>query len=150
LFREKCMLQLYADGFPVSDGHTLIVPRRHVRSVFELVGEEQLDVWDLVAEVRDQLRLSLTQAPDAFNRSGAYYMSYRKPWFLLMEWLLFCLAKGRKSQANLHAILAQFSIPFHNSFIWSGSSTWFSICLGSASPYGQPEAVYFCIDLVLA
>jgi diadenosine tetraphosphate (Ap4A) HIT family hydrolase/5-methylcytosine-specific restriction endonuclease McrA len=55
------------DGFPVSDGHTLIVPRRHVCSVFELAGEEQMDVWNLVAEVRDQLQLSLTQAPDAFN-----------------------------------------------------------------------------------
>ena len=28
------------DGFPVIDGHKLIVPRRHVQSVFELAGEE--------------------------------------------------------------------------------------------------------------
>jgi diadenosine tetraphosphate (Ap4A) HIT family hydrolase len=44
------------DEFPVSDGHTLILPRRHVQSVFELV-----------AEVRDRLRLSLNLPPDAFN-----------------------------------------------------------------------------------
>jgi diadenosine tetraphosphate (Ap4A) HIT family hydrolase len=55
------------DGFPVSDGHTLIVPRRHVQSVFELAGEEQQDVWNLVAEVRDRLRSSLNLPPDAFN-----------------------------------------------------------------------------------
>lgn len=55
------------DGFPVSDGHTLIVPRRHVQSVFELAGEEQQDVWNLVAEVRDRLTSSLKLTPDAFN-----------------------------------------------------------------------------------
>lgn len=55
------------DEFPVSDGHTLIVPKRHVQSVFELAGEEQQDVWNLVAEVRDRLRSSLNLAPDAFT-----------------------------------------------------------------------------------
>ncbi len=33
------------DGYPVSEGHTLIVPRRHVPSVFDLSGAEQSDVW---------------------------------------------------------------------------------------------------------
>lgn len=36
------------DGFPVSDGHTLIVTRRYVQSVFELADEGQQDVWNLV------------------------------------------------------------------------------------------------------
>lgn len=55
------------DGFPVSEGHTLIMPRRHVRSVFELAGEEQQDVWNLVAEIRDKLKASPGPVPDAFN-----------------------------------------------------------------------------------
>lgn len=56
-----------SDGFPFSDEHTLIVPKRHVQSVFELAAGEQQDVWNLVAEVRDRLRSSLNLAPDAFN-----------------------------------------------------------------------------------
>ena len=55
------------DGFPVSDGHTLVLPRRHVQSVFELAVEEQQEVWNLVAEVRDRLRSTLGSVPDGFN-----------------------------------------------------------------------------------
>jgi diadenosine tetraphosphate (Ap4A) HIT family hydrolase len=33
------------DGFPVSDGHTLVIPRRHVISLYELASEEQEAVW---------------------------------------------------------------------------------------------------------
>jgi hypothetical protein len=28
----------FADGYPVAAGHTLVVPRRHVASVFDLAG----------------------------------------------------------------------------------------------------------------
>lgn len=55
------------DGYPVSEGHTLIVPNRHVQSVFELRGEEQADIWALVAEARDRLKSSLGVRPDGFN-----------------------------------------------------------------------------------
>ena len=33
------------DGFPVTQGRTLIVPKRHVASLFELPAEEQAAVW---------------------------------------------------------------------------------------------------------
>ena len=33
-----------ADGYPVSPGHTLIVPKRHVQSVFELTEAELVAV----------------------------------------------------------------------------------------------------------
>ena len=46
----------FLDGYPVSEGHSLIVPRRHIGSIFELGGEEQAGVWNLVAEVRDRLK----------------------------------------------------------------------------------------------
>ena len=42
------------DGYPVSEGHTLVVPNRHAVSVFDLSGEEQSDVWSLVTEARDK------------------------------------------------------------------------------------------------
>ena len=39
----------FADGYPVAAGHTLVVPRRHVASVFDLPAEEYAALWALVA-----------------------------------------------------------------------------------------------------
>jgi diadenosine tetraphosphate (Ap4A) HIT family hydrolase len=40
------------DAFPVTPGHTLVVPRIHVESLFELPREAQSDLWLLAARVR--------------------------------------------------------------------------------------------------
>jgi diadenosine tetraphosphate (Ap4A) HIT family hydrolase len=53
------------DGYPIAEGHTLVVPKRHTASVFDLPAEEQAAVWELVAKVRNRLRSEL--APDGFN-----------------------------------------------------------------------------------
>ena len=53
------------DGFAVAEGHTLVIPRRHVASLFDLPEREQEAVWRLVAEVRDTLMAELQ--PDGFN-----------------------------------------------------------------------------------
>ena len=42
----------FPDAFPLTDGHTLVIPRKHVASIYELTADEQSAVWDLVAEVR--------------------------------------------------------------------------------------------------
>jgi diadenosine tetraphosphate (Ap4A) HIT family hydrolase len=55
----------FRDGFPVSPGHTLVVPRQHVGSIFDLPEEVQKAVWQLVAEVRS--RLLGECKPDGFN-----------------------------------------------------------------------------------
>ena len=55
----------FYDGFPVSPGHTLIIPRRHVASFFELTEEERLDLLKLVDKVRQVLEDSYH--PDGFN-----------------------------------------------------------------------------------
>lgn len=55
----------YRDAFPLADGHTLVAPRRHAKSVFELSSREQADLWILVARVRDHLEKS--QRPDGFT-----------------------------------------------------------------------------------
>lgn len=40
---------------PLWKGHTLVVPRRHVSSIYELTAAEQGELWNLVASVREQL-----------------------------------------------------------------------------------------------
>ena len=53
------------DAFPVSPGHMLVVPRRHVADLFDLSPDEQADVWRLVAEVKASLQRE--RKPDGFN-----------------------------------------------------------------------------------
>jgi diadenosine tetraphosphate (Ap4A) HIT family hydrolase len=53
------------DAFPVAEGHTLVVPKRHVASLFDLPEEDQAALWRLVALVRGKLASELR--PDGFN-----------------------------------------------------------------------------------
>jgi diadenosine tetraphosphate (Ap4A) HIT family hydrolase len=53
------------DGFPISPGHTLIIPKRHIASFFEATREEQTAMLDLLAEMRQ--RLLEERNPDGFN-----------------------------------------------------------------------------------
>ncbi len=46
------------DGFPVSPGHTLIIPKRHVASFFEITDAERADLMSLLAAARDDLERS--------------------------------------------------------------------------------------------
>lgn len=55
----------FLDGFPVTAGHTLVVPKRHIASVCDLPEEEQGAVWSLVTQVRAKLLAELK--PDGFN-----------------------------------------------------------------------------------
>jgi diadenosine tetraphosphate (Ap4A) HIT family hydrolase len=53
------------DAFPLTHGHTLVISRRHVASLFELTEAEQCGVWALVATVRARLGRELRVT--AFN-----------------------------------------------------------------------------------
>jgi diadenosine tetraphosphate (Ap4A) HIT family hydrolase len=55
----------FHDGYPVTPGHSLIVPKRHISSFFEATRDEQAAMLDLLAEMR-QLLLS-ERSPDGFN-----------------------------------------------------------------------------------
>lgn len=55
----------FRDAYPVSDGHTLVVPHRHVASIYDLAPEGRAGLWELVDEVREAL--SASHAPDGFN-----------------------------------------------------------------------------------
>lgn len=53
------------DGFPVSRGHTLVIPRRHAGSFFELTAAERSSVFALVDVARSALEVELH--PDGYN-----------------------------------------------------------------------------------
>ena len=52
------------DGFPVSPGHVLIVPRRHVATMGEATFSERRAIFDLIHEVQGLVK---NLQPDGFN-----------------------------------------------------------------------------------
>ena len=40
------------DGFPISPGHTLVIPRRHVDSFFNLTEDERIDLLGLLDQAK--------------------------------------------------------------------------------------------------
>jgi diadenosine tetraphosphate (Ap4A) HIT family hydrolase len=54
-----------ADAFPVSPGHTLIIPRRHTTSFFELTEDEVAAVYELLRRMKDFLDDTLK--PGGYN-----------------------------------------------------------------------------------
>jgi diadenosine tetraphosphate (Ap4A) HIT family hydrolase len=55
----------FPDSYPVAKGHTLVAPRKHVSTIYELSMTEQAAIWALVGEVRERLLADLK--PDGFN-----------------------------------------------------------------------------------
>ncbi len=53
------------DAFPVSDGHTLVIPRRHVAGFFDCTPAERAALFDLVDAVKRDLDRS--HEPDGYN-----------------------------------------------------------------------------------
>ena len=53
------------DAFPVSPGHTLIIPKRHVGSFFDVTGDER----EAMLALLDSAKLGLDAAfhPDGYN-----------------------------------------------------------------------------------
>ena len=53
------------DGFPISPGHTLIIPSRHISSFFELQTDERDSLFALLEESKCQL--DQEYQPDGYN-----------------------------------------------------------------------------------
>ncbi len=53
------------DGFPIAEGHTLVVPREHVASLFELEPTALTAIWEMVSQVRGMLIQKFR--PDGLN-----------------------------------------------------------------------------------
>ncbi len=55
------------DRFPVSPGHTLVVPKRVVITWFDATPDEQLAIIDLIRQVKHKLDDELRPRPDGYN-----------------------------------------------------------------------------------
>jgi diadenosine tetraphosphate (Ap4A) HIT family hydrolase len=64
LFEEPSAYALF-DAYPVSEGHALVIPERHVASIFDLNWNEQEACALLIGDVKDYLQDHY--APDGFN-----------------------------------------------------------------------------------
>lgn len=64
LFENASCLAFY-DGYPVSPGHTLIIPKRHVASYFDLTDDERKDMNDVLLYVKS--KIDERYHPDGYN-----------------------------------------------------------------------------------
>lgn len=53
------------DEYPVSKGHTLVIPKRHVSSYFDLTEDEVTNIWSMVNDVKKVL--DYMHEPDGYN-----------------------------------------------------------------------------------
>ena len=62
---ENELAAAFPDGYPITPGHTLIVPKRHEPDYFALTTDEQTAIHDLTAVLRQRLNTDLN--PSGFN-----------------------------------------------------------------------------------
>ena len=62
---EDELARAFFDKYPVSAGHVLIIPKRHVASLFDATKEEMVSIGNLLRKVREQLDEQFH--PDGYN-----------------------------------------------------------------------------------
>ena len=62
---ENELAFVHPDTYPVSPGHCLIIPRRHIAGYFEATADEKLAIWQLLDEVKPIL--DREYGPDGYN-----------------------------------------------------------------------------------
>jgi diadenosine tetraphosphate (Ap4A) HIT family hydrolase len=70
LLKERIILSnslgmVIRDGYPISPGHTLVIPQRHIGSFFELEPEERDSLFSLLEESKRGLDKEFQ--PDGYN-----------------------------------------------------------------------------------
>ncbi len=63
---ESELFVVILDGFPVTEGHTLIIPKRHVETWFDLTEQEQQTANQLLVSIREQ-RIQQDPSITGFN-----------------------------------------------------------------------------------
>ena len=66
LVYENSLWLAVKDGFPVSKGHTLIIPKRHCETYFDLNKDELSSLSTFIKEVKSML--DFLYKPDAYNK----------------------------------------------------------------------------------
>lgn len=62
---ESDICVAFYDGFPVSPGHALIIPKRHVASYFDLTNQEREAMTQMMLDVKQKLDERFH--PDGYN-----------------------------------------------------------------------------------
>jgi diadenosine tetraphosphate (Ap4A) HIT family hydrolase len=65
IMAEDDLTVVYRDGFPVSLGHSVIIPRRHFATLFDATEAEQAALLKALAHARDLL--DKYHQPDGYN-----------------------------------------------------------------------------------
>ncbi|MBD2336650.1 HIT domain-containing protein [Calothrix sp. FACHB-156] len=65
LLTESATAYAIFDGYPLSKGHILVIPKRHVSNYFDLPFKEQSACWFMVNKVQEMLKAEFN--PDGFN-----------------------------------------------------------------------------------
>ncbi len=55
----------FLDSYPLTEGHTLIIPKRHISEIFNLDSKEYTDIWEIINATNKSLTDTLS--PDGFN-----------------------------------------------------------------------------------
>jgi len=64
LFQDE-LVMTFRDGYPISPGHTLIIPKRHIPSFFDATDDEQQALLQALHRARRELMQQY--APDGYN-----------------------------------------------------------------------------------
>jgi diadenosine tetraphosphate (Ap4A) HIT family hydrolase len=65
ILAETDLSRAFLDTFPVSQGHTLVIPKRHIETIWEMTNEEYADAFDLIRKVKHILKRKFD--PHGFN-----------------------------------------------------------------------------------
>ena len=65
ILHQSVLAVVCPDSFPVSAGHCLVIPRRHVASLFEATEDEEREMLRLLGEAR--VSINKTHAPAGFT-----------------------------------------------------------------------------------
>lgn len=65
LIHENALACAFFDSYPVSPGHALIVPKRHVPDYFSLTADEKMDIDRAICSVKSMI--DSKWKPDGYN-----------------------------------------------------------------------------------